>query len=129
MDASTPSPLADLAVLTLVVAHGTDADLDPRESHELVRQLDEVATELGDEISGADLSDLVEAAVHTYGSLSVVGLDTVVGRLREALSPVHLARAHAALVGVADADGVVHTMEKTVLRHIAQAWGLGPETA
>ncbi len=119
-----PSPLADLALLSLVVAHGTDADLDPRESHEVVRQLDHVAAEFGDEISGADLSDLVETAVRVYGSLSVVGLDTVVARLRAALAPPQLARAHAALVGVADADGRVHTMEKTVLRHIAQAWGL-----
>lgn len=110
--------------MTLVIAHGTDADLDPRESHEVVRQLSQVAVEFGDEMSGADLSHLVESAVRAYGDLSVVGLDTVVGRLRATLSPAHLARAHAALVGVADADGVMHTMEKTVLRHIAQAWGL-----
>ena len=121
---AAPSPLTDLALLTLVVAHGTDADLDPRESREVVRQLEQVAAELGDEISGADLSDLVEAAVQGYGELSVVGLDAVVLRMRDAWSPVHLARAHAALVGVADADGVMHTMEETVLRHIGQAWGL-----
>ncbi len=121
---AAPTPLADLALLTLVVAHGLDADLDPRESREVVRQLEQVALEIGDEISGADLSDLVESAVQRYGSLSVVGLDTVVLRLRDALPPVHLARAHAALVGVADADGVMHTMEETVLRHIGQAWGL-----
>lgn len=121
---AAPSSLADLAVLTLVIAHGTDADLDSRESHEIVRQLDHVATEFGHEVSGADLSGLVESAIHAYGELSVVGLDTVVARLRASLSPMQLARAHAALVGVADADGQVRTMEKTVLRHIAQAWGV-----
>ena len=119
-----PSPLADLAVLALVVAHGTDADLDPRESHEMVRQLDQVASDFGDEPSGADLSDLVEHAVRAYGRLSVVGLDTVVARLGAALTPVQTARAHAALVEIADADGAVHTMERTLLRHLAQAWSL-----
>ena len=121
---AAPTPLADLALLTLVVAHGMDADLDPRESREVVRQLEQVAVEVDDEISGADLSDLVEAAVREYGRLSVVGLDAVVIRLRDALAPVPLARAHAALVGVTAADGVMHTMEETVLRHIGQAWGL-----
>ncbi len=118
------SPLADLALLTLVVAHGTDADLDPRETRVLVDQLDRISGVLGDAISGADLSDLVERAVGAYGAVSVVGLDTVVARLRDALDAVQLARAHAALVQVADADGVVHTMEATLLRHVAQAWGL-----
>lgn len=119
-----PSPLADLALLSLVVAHGTDADLDPRESREVVRQLDLVGTGWGEEPSGADLSDLVEAAVRAYGQLRVVGLDAVVARLGAALTPAQTARAHAALVEVADADGAVHTMERTLLRHLAQAWGL-----
>lgn len=119
-----PTPLADLALLALVVAHGTDADLDPRESREMVRQLDRIATAFGDEASGADLSGLVEHAVRDYGQLSVIGLDTVVARLGAALTPAQTARAHAALVEVADADGKVHTMERTLLRHLAQAWGL-----
>ena len=119
-----PTPLADLALLALVVAHGTDADLDPRESREMVRQLDHIAAAFGDEASGADLSDLVERAVRDYGRLSVIGLDTVVARLGAALTPAQTARAHAALVEVADADGKVHTMERTLLRHLAQAWGL-----
>ena len=121
-----PTPLEDLALLTLVVAHGTDADLDPRESRALVRQLDLLSDAFGDDAvhSGADLSHLVEAAVEAYGALSVLGLDAVVGRLKERLSETERARAHAALVEVADADGTVHTMEKTFLRHVAQAWGL-----
>ena len=121
-----PSPLADLALLTLVVAHGTDAELDPRETRALVHQLDLLSDTFGGDTvhSGADLSDLVEHAVAAYGQLSVVGRDEVVIRLRDRLDPTRRARAHAALVEVADADGVVHTMEKTFLRHVAQAWGL-----
>ena len=125
------TPLEDLALLSLVIAHGTDADLDPRETREVVHQLDLLADTLGDDAflddaahSGADLSDLIERSVAAYGQLRVVGVDAVVARLRDALDAPDLARAHAALVEVADADGVVHTMEKTVLRHIAQAWGL-----
>ena len=119
-----PSPLADLALLTLVVAHGTDADLDPRETRVLVHQLDLLADTFQDAHSGSDLSHLIEEAVRAYGRLSVVGLDEVVGRLRDTIDADRLARAHAALVEVADADGVVNTMEATFLRHLAQAWGL-----
>lgn len=120
----TPSPLADLALLTLVVAHGTDADLDPRETRVLVRQLDLLAEAFGEAPSGEDLSHLVENAVAAYGRISVVGLDDVVLRLRDALDAETLGRAHAALVRVAEADEVVHTMEATFLRHLAQAWRL-----
>ena len=126
-DAHVPpasTPLADLALLTLVVAHGTDADLDPRETRALVHQLDLLSDAFGDIRSGADLSELVEAAVEAYGQIRVVGLDEVVARLGAALDDEQRARAHAALVEVADADGVFHTMEKTFLRHIAQAWRL-----
>ena len=120
-----PTPLGDLAVLTLVVAHGTDADLDPRETRVLVEQIADLAHALDPDVhSGSDLSDVVEQAVAAYGALSVVGLDTVVARFRDAVSPPTLARSHAALVRVADADGHVHTMERTLLRHLAQAWGL-----
>lgn len=125
VDSSPTTPLADLALLALVIAHGTDADLDPRETTALVRQLDQLADAFGDIHSGADLSDLVETAVTAYGTLSVRDVDEIVERLGRAHAAGERARLHAALVAVADADGVVHTMEKTVLRHIAQAWGLG----
>ena len=120
-----PGPLSDLAVLTLVVAHGTDASLDPRETRVLVEQIADLAAVLDPDVhSGADLGDVVEQAVDAYGDLSVVGLDTVVARFRDTVPAPTLARAHAALVQVARADGVVHTMERTVLRHLAQAWDL-----
>ena len=120
-----PTPLDDLALLTLVVAHGTDADLDPRETRVLVEQLADLAGALDPDVhSGADLSDVVEGAVAAYGALRVVGLDAVVARFHAAVDAPTLARAHAALVRVADADGVVRTMERAVLLHIAQAWGL-----
>lgn len=121
-------PLADLALLSLVVAHGTDADLDPRETRAIVEQLAELARELDDGApSGADLSDLVEAAVEAYGTVRVRGLDAVVERVRGALAPPLRARAHAALVAVATADGVVQTTEGAFLRHLAQAWDLDGE--
>lgn len=123
--ATAPTPLADLALLTLVVAHGTDADLDVRETRAIVTQLATLAEEIsGDAVSGSDLSDVVEAAVEAYGDVRVQSLDAVVDRLRAALAPTLLARAHAALVAVATADGVVHTTEGAFLRHLAQSWGL-----
>lgn len=120
----TRDVLADLALLSLVVAHGTDADLDPRETHALVEQVEALSQAFGHETSGEDLSDLVEGAVRAYGDLRVLGLDVVVERVGARTSPAGLARIHAALVAVAEADGRVHTMERTVLRHLAHAWRL-----
>ncbi|MGB3542568.1 TerB family tellurite resistance protein [Rubrivirga sp.] len=120
----TPSPLADLALLALVVAHGTDGALDPRETHEMVHQLDVMSGWLEEAHSSSDLSALVQQAVRAYGDVRVVGLDDVVARVRDTLSLDDRARAHASLVEVADADGTLHTMEKTFLRHVAEAWGL-----
>lgn len=120
----TRDVLADLALIALVVAHGTDADLDPRETRALVAQVEELARAFGEDPSGEDLSAYVEGAIGAYRDLSVRGLDDVVERVRQRTSPAGLARIHAALVAVAEADGVVHTMERTVLRHIAHAWRL-----
>ncbi|MEM0963851.1 MAG: TerB family tellurite resistance protein [Bacteroidota bacterium] len=89
-----------------------------------LRQLSLLAEWFGEELSGADLSSLVEGAVRRYGEIRVQGLDEVVDGLREVLTPADRARAHAALVEVAHADEVVHTMERTFLRHLADAWGL-----
>lgn len=116
--------LADLALLALVVAHGTDADLDPRETRTLVEQVQALADVFGEEPSGEDLSALVEAAVAAYGDLRVRGLDDVVERVGMRASPAGLSRLHAALVAVAEADGEVSTMERTLLRHLAHAWRL-----
>ena len=74
----TPSPLADLALLSLVVAHGTDGDLDPRETNEVVRQLDVMSDWLEGAHSSSELSELVRHAVRAYGDVRVVGLDEVV---------------------------------------------------
>ena len=124
-DSDAPTPLDDLALLGLVMAHGTDADLDPRETTAVVHQLTQLAEHLGEVPSGQQLSLLVERAVERYAAVRVSGLDVVVARLGQSLGPAQLARVHAALVEVADADGVRHTMETTLLRHLAQAWGLG----
>ena len=119
MPDAAPSPLADLALLCVVVAHGMDGDLDASETVATVQQLEQ----LGD-LGESDLMQLVETAVERYGEVKVSGLDDVVARLGRALSPDDRTRAHAALAAVADADGIVHTMERTLIRHIAQAWGV-----
>lgn len=116
-------PLEDLALLALVVAHGTDAELDARETRALVHQLALMEPLLRHGEGAFDLSELVHRAVEAYGALSVVELDDVVARLGNALDEAGRTRALEALVRVAQADGVFHTMEKTFLRHIAQVWG------
>ena len=117
--------LDDLALLALVVAHGTDADLDPRETDALARGLEAISLEFaGAPLSGAELGSLFDRAVGTYRSMSVTDLDEVVSRLAVALDLDQRRRILLTLNRVAGADGVVHTMERTVIGHIAQSWGV-----
>ena len=115
--------LADVAVVAFVVAHGMDADLDPRESRVAVEHLTGLSETLtGARVGMAELSTHVESAVARYGHLTVPAFEALVENLARALDADARAAAFAVLVGVAEADGVVRTMEQTVLRHIATAW-------
>ena len=119
------SLLSDVAVVALAVAHGMVADLDPRESRVVIERLSASAVALtGEPVSMAELSHHVEQAVRRYGRLTVPELEALVAATGEALGPDRRALVFAILVGVAEADGVVRTMEQTVLRHIAQTWGV-----
>ncbi len=116
--------LADVVVVALVVAHGTDADFDPRESRTIVERLGAARATLAEPVSMAELSQQVEAAVVRYGRLTVPAFEALVARVGEGLAPEARTRAFGLLVGVAEADGRVSTMEQTLLRHIAEAWGV-----
>jgi len=120
---SDPFPedaLADLTLLALVIAHGADADLDPREVDALAGRLHGLAPEL----SGDDVIRIVQQGAQVYLDTRVEGAETVVHRLAGALSPDDLERAYEALQAVAEADEALHPMESTLLRHVATAWKL-----
>lgn len=117
--------LADVTVVAFAVAHGMDADLDPRESRVVIERLSASALALtGERVSMAELSHHVEQAVRRYGRLTVPDFEALVASVGEALGPDRRADVFGILIGVAEADGVVRTMEQTLLRHIAQAWGV-----
>ncbi len=124
MPDSSTELLADIVVVALVVAHGTDAAFDPRESRAIVERLGAARSTFAEPISMAELSQHVEAAVTRYGRLTVPAFEALVARVGEALEPEKRAKAFGLLVGVAEADGRVSTMEQTLLRHIAEAWGV-----
>ena len=120
--------LTDVAVVALVVAHGTDADLDPREARVTAERLAALAHVLtGEPARVADLSMQVEAAIARYGRITVPDLEALVASVGERLGETGREAAFEALMGVAEADGVVSTMEQTVLRHVAQTWGMTPD--
>ena len=112
--------LADLTLLALVIAHGADADLDPREVDTLSERLHSLAPQL----SGDDVIRIVKEGAQTYLDTRVEGAETVVHRLAGALGPDDRARAYDTLRAVAEADDTVHPMESTLLRHVAAAWRL-----
>ena len=112
--------LADLTLLALVIAHGADADLDPREIDTLADRLHILAPHL----SGDDVVGVVRRGAEVYRDSRVEGAETVVHRIAGALDPDRLARAYDALEAVAAADDALHPMESTMLRHVAAAWRL-----
>lgn len=117
--AGTPALLDDLALLALVVAHGTDGRLHQDEAGALLGRLRAIEADFG-----GDAEASLQRAAQRYESARIDRLEDDAARLGLALPPAARARAFAALVAVAEADGVVHPMEATLLRHVAQAWGL-----
>ena len=115
--------LCDLTLLALVIAHGADADLDPREIDALTRRLCRLAPHL----SAGDVAKVVKRGALAYLDSRVEGAETVVYRLAGALDADGRARAYAALRAVAEADETMHPMETTLLRHVAAAWRLDAE--
>ena len=117
--------LADVAVVALVVGEGTDADLDPRESRAVVEALCAAADAIvGEPVKMVAVMGQVQHALARYGRLTVPAFEALVARTGAALAPDARQAAFGVLVAVAEADGAVTTMEQTLLRHIAEAWGV-----
>lgn len=121
MPASFPEDaLADLTLLALVIAHGADADLDPREVDTLAERLHALAPAR----SGDDVIRIVKRGAKAYLDTRVEGAETVVYRLAGMLDAAGRRQAYDALAAVAEADDAMHPMETTLLRHVASAWKL-----
>ncbi|HLA64117.1 MAG TPA: TerB family tellurite resistance protein, partial [Rhodothermales bacterium] len=114
-----PDLLDDLALLALVVAHGTDGRLHREEVDALLDHLRALEADFG---SDAEVS--LQRAAHRYERVGVDRMEDDAVRLGLGLDPDVRERAFAALVAIAEADGVVHKMEATLLRHVAHAWGI-----
>jgi uncharacterized tellurite resistance protein B-like protein len=117
---AAPSLMDDVALLALVLAHGTDGAVHADE----VRVLLDSLSALKEDLPGDAEKSLQRAAGH-YEGVQIEHLEDVADRIARALAPAPLARVFAVLVAVAEADGVLHPMEATFLRHLAQAWRVG----
>ena len=121
-----PSPaLTDFATVAFVIAHGADGSLDTREVGVLERRIESLATSLDlAPLSGANVSQVVRTAGEAYIGMAVPEVDVVLDRLGRALDARQRAEVYGAFVEIAAADGSMHRMEQTLLRHIAAAWRL-----
>jgi uncharacterized tellurite resistance protein B-like protein len=114
--------LHDLALIALVIAHGADSDLDPREIDTIADRL----LGIGDDLSGDDVIVVFRDAARSYMDMKVVKAEELVENLGRQLDESGRRRAFSMLRAVAEADGIMHLMESALLRHIAEAWGIGP---
>ena len=117
--AAPPALLDDVALLALVVAHGTDGTLHRDEVGALLDRLRALETDFG-----GDAEASLQRAAGRYDRVAVERLDAMAARVAHGLDADARSRVFAALVAVAEADGVVHPMEATLLRHLAHAWGV-----
>jgi uncharacterized tellurite resistance protein B-like protein len=117
--------LTDFVTLAFVIAHGADADLDSREIEVLTHRAESLASTLVDTpLSASDLSTVIQAATDAYAGLAISEVNGLLDRLGRALNSEQRGEVYAAFVEIAAADGTMHTMEQTLLRHIAVAWHL-----
>jgi len=121
-DQFTVDDLRGIALLALVIAHGADSDLDPREINTIADRL----LTLERSLSGDDVIVVFRRAAEEYAAMKVVNAEKVVTDLRGVLDLPARRRAFALLRAVAEADGIMHRMESALLRHIAEDWGIGP---
>ncbi len=116
------APMVDFVVLSLLVAHAADSEFDYRESQAVlsgIRKMTRSST------SGSDVVALIKAGALAYQHLRVGEVDEIARRAGAGFAAEDRLRAFEALSQIAAADGVQHTMEVTILRHIGNIWNIG----
>ncbi len=118
------TPVHDLALVYLMLAHRADDDLSQSE-------LDAITKKLSEWLPAALPSDvvvLVSEALHVYASgIGDDALLKAVERIKAAV-PLHQRAALVAdLEYVARADDVMLVEEKAIISELASAWGIEPE--
>lgn len=120
LTASDPVLLQSVAFAALLVASGGEGELEAQELRTIAGRLrsrfpwsdDDIVTEA-----------IAQALIH-LGRVSVEVGSAQVAELRDALDTHSLRLLFDDLAAVARADGSVHRMEATLLRHIADAWDI-----
>lgn len=113
------SPLHDLALIYLHLAHRTDTDLDDREAEAISRTLNEWMPDVADD----RVINVVLEAMHAY----VQGPDKrlfedSVESLKRSVPSHQRASILDDLVRIASADGEILPTEKDVIRKLSRAW-------
>jgi uncharacterized tellurite resistance protein B-like protein len=119
---SSQEVLVHLAYIYLVLAHGTDHELSPRETQVIGRKLDE--WKAGGE---PDTPEIMQAALSRYSrSANEVALNESVEIVHSGLSREKRARALRDLIEIANADGVFLDNEEDLINSLAAAWQVSP---
>jgi tellurite resistance protein len=113
--------LRGVALLALLVAHGADGELDPREIDALAERL----LGLDSDLSSDEVMAVFRGAAKIYALKGARG-EEIIAELAESLDSGARRRAYALLRAVAEADSVIHPSEFTLLRHVCEAWEIIP---
>jgi uncharacterized tellurite resistance protein B-like protein len=115
--------LEHLAFLYLVVAHGTDDELSPREAQVMRRRLQEWQSGL----TGEQVNAVMLAATKRYArGVDEAALTVSVDAIKNALPASQRTAALQDLIQIANADGYFLDGEEDLLNHLLSAWDIDP---
>jgi uncharacterized tellurite resistance protein B-like protein len=129
-DVANPDPaevfsqddLRSVALLALLLAHGADEELHPREIDAIARHL----LDLNQALSVEEVMAIFRGACKIY-ALKGIRAEEIIAELARSLGPPARQQAYSLLQSVAEADEALLPAEFTLLSHIADAWDLEPD--
>lgn len=117
------TPQHDLALIYLVLAHGTDDDLSPSEVDVMLRKLREWLPHL----SAEQTRHVLRTAMYKYADRrDELRIDRAIASIKNAMPARQRMLALQDLVRLANADGVFLDEEEDLINSLLAAWEIGP---
>lgn len=120
----SPARLEEMALVALIVASGGEGSISGSALDAILRWL----TDRFQDVDAVHRFDAFARAVARFEKASVTTFSTSVAELGRELSAPERTAAFCDLQRVAEADGVVHAVERTLLRYVADAWKISFST-
>lgn len=117
------TPLHDLTLIFLVLAHGTDDDLSKNEVDLMIRKLEEWLPDL----SSSRIREILRSAMNRYADgLDEAGIRRAIASVRDSMPAQQRMAALHDLIQIANADGVFLDVEEDLINNLLAEWEVDP---